>query len=235
MTEKCVASLRECEPVGIPMQVSSVSQGAARQIGGDPLHTNHAKNVGFAFGMNFAIDHGTSYFGEPDYVLCFNNDLEFPEAAWLEELVKEAHPTRICVPTTDRTSLHAKPGPIASPPAKVQEMGAYCWLIPFAWCKWLKETYGFWLFSEEFAPAYGEDNLTSFLLSKKHGPKIFRLVFRSWVKHLRGKTSSVVKHDRRKSSRLLVEKLRQQLKDPKLRPDLCKWANSTIAILSRRM
>lgn len=236
MTDFMLQGLWESGVVAkIDLQIAAVGQGAERPA--ECRHPfMHPENVGFAFGMNLAIENSLRAMCEsPDYVLCLNNDLEFPEKNWLAELMKCARADRICVPATDRTSLRIQAGPIASPSIPVQEMGAYCWLIPFAWCKWLKETHGFWLFSEEFAPAYGEDNLTAFLLSKKYGANCFRWVRRSWVKHLRAKTAAAMKIDRKKSSALLVKKLREQLTDPKLRGDLRKWANSTIAILTRRL
>lgn len=233
MAEDMVESLRECEPVGVALQVSSLGQGAARLLEPHPLRSSFRENVGFSFGMNRAIAEGVSYFGEPEYILCLNSDLQFPDKNWLSELLKEASPNHISVPTTDRTAIRIQAGPKDLRPVDTHEMSAYCWLVPFTWCKWLKSQYGYWLFDEEFE-SYGSDNWAAFLFSKKFGPKVFRLVRRSWVKHLRGKTSAVVKPDRRKSNRVLVAKLKRQLKYPNLRPDLRKWAQSYIKILTPR-
>jgi hypothetical protein len=186
--------------------------------------------------MNLAIENGHRVF-EPDWVLCFNNDLQFPFKNWLGELTDiAAFPFhQVLVPATDSAAVRVQGGPRDKSSFPVQESSAYCWLAPFEWCRWLKETYGFWLFDEDFAPAYGEDNWTAFLLSKQFGANVFRYVPRSFVKHLRARTSRIVKHNRKASNRTLVDKLRGELKDPRLRPDLRKWAERYIAILKRRL
>ena len=238
MTGKCLDGLADSVPIGDELVTSVVAQGTDHA---PPAHVNyltfHPYNVGFAWGMNKAISVGLTQESEaPDVVLCFNNDLEFPNPGWLRKLtdIAEQAPNQILVPATDKSAIRIQPGPMSKPSFPVQESSAYCWMVPFAWCQFLKETYGFWLFDEDFEPAYGEDNWTAFLLSKKFGPTVFRYVPRSFVKHLRHQTSQTVKHDRAKSSRTLVAKLQAQLKDPKLRLDLRVWAQRYIAILSKR-
>jgi hypothetical protein len=169
--------------------------------------------------------------------LCLNNDLLFPQKDWLRILldIAEQAPNQVLVPATDSAAIRIQPGPRDKPSFPVQESSAYCWLIPFAWCQFLKETYGFWLFDEDFAPAYGEDNWTAFLLSKEFGPKCFRYVPRSFVKHLRARTSRIVKHDRKRSNRVLVDKLQKELSDRGLRSDLRQWARGLVKILSQRL
>lgn len=239
MTRECLWSLRDCEPVGVELQMSSTAQGAFRTIEDQGSWVDMPTNIGFAFGMNAAIETGVNHYGEPDHVLCFNNDLQFPYKNWLGELTDIAGAIlpfdQVLVPATDRTAIRIQPGPLDKASFPVQENSAYCWLVPFAWCQFLKETYGFWLFSEDFAPAYGEDNWTAFLLSKKFGSKAFRYVPRSFVKHLRGRTARTVKHDRKKSNRVLVDKLNVELKDPSLRSDLRKWGQHLIRVLSKRL
>jgi len=240
MTDHCLRALRDCVPKGVEMLISVTAQGAEvstlTEMAADYIYLA-PKNVGFAYGMNRAIQMAVQCESEaPDWVLCFNNDLLFPNRGWLRKLIDIAdHPTeQIIVPMTDSAAIRIAPGPRSKPSFKAQESSAYCWLIPFAWCQWLKETHGFWLFDEAFAPAYGEDNWTAFLLSKHFGTNIFRIVPRSFIKHLRARTSRIVKHDRKASNRVLVDKLRGELKDPHLRPDLRRWAERYIHILKSR-
>ncbi len=228
MTERTIRSLEYCVPDTVAFQVSVFAQGSDRMVDA-AYSTGCPENVGFAFGMNRAVDAGQA--SEPDYVLCFNNDLEFPNEDWLGRLIREAKPDRICVPATDKSAIRTQEGPIPAPAEHIQEMSAYCWLIPFAWCQWLKEKHGFWLFDEEFEPCYGEDNWTAYLLAKKFGKTIFCYVRRSWVKHLKGRTSQSVTHNRRKTSAILMDKFLEELKDFKLRPDLRKWARRYAGVL----
>lgn len=233
MTEQTLQQLRSTAPPSATLHVCSTAQGAARIIETEGRWAWSFKNEGFAAGMNASIEEGVDFFGAPDYVLCFNNDLEFPHRNWLQVLLDAATPSFITVPATDKTALHKQPGPLPRPSFRTEEASAYCWLVPFAWCEHLKQRHGWWLFDPAFF-AYGEDNWTAFLLSKAFGPKIFRMVPRSFVRHLRHQTSRHVKLSRTQSNRLLVDRLAAELKDPKLRPDLRRRAERYIAILSRR-
>ena len=235
MTGNMLDGLKDSVPTGVEFKTSVVAQGCVHHLGSRvDVQTFAPHNVGFAFGMNLAID--SSHTWEPDFVLCLNNDLEFPNKGWLRHLIDIVEQTmQVVVPATDRASIRIQPCALDKPSFPVQESSAYCWLIPLAWCKWLKKTHGFWLFSEDFGVAYGEDNWTAFLLSKQFGPKVFRYVPRSFVKHLRARTSGTVKHDRKKSNRVLVDKLQVELQDPKLRGDLKLWAKSYVKILSQRL
>ena len=238
MTSSMLKQLRDCVPKGVDAAISVCAQGVDAALTVDPNHfLDYDSNVGFAFGMNSAIDNGLRWESEaPDFVLCLNNDLQFPQKDWLRNLLEigVAPVDQVIVPATDSAAIRIQAGPRNKPSFPVDESSAYCWLVPFAWCQFLKDTYGFWLFDEDFAPAYGEDNWTAFLLSKQFGERVFRYVPRSFVKHLRARTSRTVKHDRAKSSRTLVAKLQAELKDPKLRVDLRAWAHRYIAILSKR-
>ncbi len=200
------------------LKVSVTAQGAARPLPHLDCQTVYPENVSFAFGMNRAIEQGLDF--KPDYVLCLNNDLEFPQANWFTELAKVARSYRVVCPATDKTALYAQKGPVSMGSMPVDEMSAYCWMVPFHVCETLHEQYGFWLFCEEFKPAYGEDNWTAYLIAKLLGAKPFRVVRRSFVKHLRRKTSSIVPHDRSKTSKILADKMRAELRDPNLRMDL---------------
>lgn len=239
MTERCVDSLMDMGAgPGVNIFTSVYGQGASRLADVGSYQCNKLHNVGFAHGMNSAIRLGLPRMvAPPDFVLCFNNDLEFPKEGWLKCLtdIAEKEPNQILVPGTDSAAIRIQPRAINKPSFPVADASAYCWLIPFKWCQFLKKTYGFWLFDEDFAPAYGEDNWTAFLLSKEYGPLPFRHVPRSYVKHLRARTARTIKHDRVNSNRVLVDKLKQELKDPSLRSDLQRRAKEQIRILSRRL
>lgn len=237
MTDDMVNGLWDSRPSGslTSLKVVIVGQGTkhlAKTARCGTMLWTEEENKGFGFGMNLGIE--LSAAGTPDYILVLNNDLQFPRKNWLEELLKEASPDRICSPATDKAAIYMQKGPVNRDPIMVQEISAYCWLVPFAWCQWLKKHKGFWLFDEEFG-SYGEDNYTAFLLSKVYGKKVFRYVRRSWVKHLRGRTAALVRPNRKRSSKLLIDRFQQQLTYPRLRPDLQQWAKRYISILSGRV
>lgn len=215
MTERMVSRLRECMDIpGISYRISVVNQGGELQASCGTLaeHYKHlASNRSFAYGMNYAIEQVPKGHFRPDYVLCINNDIEMPDKDWFKELTKEAARSHITVPATDKTSLHPQPNRLDSPAFITDEMAAYAWLIPFQWCDWLQKAHGFWLFSEDFAPGFGEDNWTTILLRHQYGDKIFKVVPRAWVKHLRSQTASQVKHDRSKTSAILKRKIEEML------------------------
>ncbi len=234
MTSRMLYDLVGTPTGGANLVTSVVAQGATAALDIATLYfVDHPENVGFGFGMNLAIDNGVRLDGEPDYVLCLNNDLEFPNKNWLKVLLKEVSPNYVFVPATDKAAIVVQKGPMALHSIAMQEMSGYCWLVPFKWCQWLKKEHGFWLFSEEFG-SYGEDNWTAFLLSKQYGQLVFRYVRRSWVKHLRGRTAAVVKPNRRQSSRVLIAKFKAQLASSNLRGDLREWAKRYIATLKTR-
>lgn len=236
MTERCISGLADSCPDEIDLAFCTVGQGASRLVNIEPA-VLLPKNIGFAAGMNAAIKEGRQLYCEdgPDYVLCFNNDLEFPDPNWLRRLIEiaEEHPGKqVLVPATDSTATKKQSKALNHPSHSMDEASAYCWLVPFAWCKWLHLQHGFWLFSEDFAPAYGEDNWTAYLFNKQFGPKAFRYVPRSFVKHLRARTARTVAHSRAKSTRTLIEKFKKELQDESLPADSRQWARRYIAILT---
>lgn len=223
MTERMLEGLQRTK-CSCELVVSITAQGGVRDVGPAEYVHSVEKNVSFAYGMNSAIENGRSC--NPDYVLCLNNDLEFPEKQWFRELIRTALPNRVEAPSTDRAATPTQPHSIDKVSSAIEEVSAYCWLLPFAICELLKEKYGFWLFSEEFVPCYGEDNWTSYLLTKHYGPSpVFRLIHRSWVKHNHGSTSRKTPHNRKKTFTTLRNKLLKEAKSQKLRPDLRRWIN----------
>lgn len=230
MTEQMFLELETLIPNGTRVTFSATAQGADREI--RPVTCNFPKNHSFARGINTAIRMGMNE--SIDYILILNNDLQFPNADWLEQLllIARKRDDRVIVPATDRAAIRIQAGPQNKPSFDVQEMSAYCWLVPVRFHRHLLRKYGFEMFCEEFVPAYGEDNWTAFLLAKEFGPKVFRYVPRSFVRHLRGKTSRVVDHDRRKTSALLKQKFKKELSDPGLRRGLRRWAEHMVGALN---
>lgn len=233
MAEEMLLSLMECVPAGVDLKTSCVTQGAARCVDGLLVDWQvvRKKNLGFAAGMNDAIENAVNAGFNPDFVLCLNTDLQFPDKDWLRKLL-EVMPIepRIFCPATDRTALYKQDGPKDKKSFDEVEVSAYCWLVPFNWCLLLLNRKRYWLFDPEFF-AFGEDNQTAFLLAKWFGPKIFRMVPQSFVRHLRHKTSEVVKPDRRASSMILRRFFQDELKNHGLRPDLQAWARRYVRAL----
>lgn len=227
MTERMVTRLREClEIPGVTYRVSVVNQGGELQnsCGTIAEYYKHLKlNRSFAYGMNEAVDQVPKAHFRPDYVLCINNDIEMPDKDWMRLLLKEAARSHITVPATDNTSLHPYSKKSEDPAFMADEMSAYAWLVPYGWCDWMRKAHGFWLFSEDFYPAFGEDNWSTIILRQQYGDKIFRVVPKAWVKHLRSQTASQVPHDRHKTSAVLKRKIEDMLSGRgKISPELKK-------------
>jgi hypothetical protein len=228
MTERMLEGLYATQAVDVTLHVSVTAQGAVLTHF-DEVTSVFPENHSFARGINTAIRMGMST--DPDYILVLNNDLEFTYGGWMKELVRAASQDRVCVPATNRAAIRTQTGPVALQSLAVDEMSAYCWLVPAEWSRFLLRTYGFEMFCEDFVPGYGEDNWTAYLLTKEFGPKVFRYVRRSWVKHLRHQTSSKVPHDRSVTSEILKEKFIQELRHTNLRVDLRVWAQRMVQVL----
>ncbi len=228
MTQSVVDGLRKHIP---GVMVSVVNQGVETPVFAD-VSTTHHENVGFAFGMNLAIERGVTDTGAPDYVLCINNDIQFTDPRWWDELARVARGDRIVVPATDRAAIYVQAGALPKPSFPRAEASAYCWLVPFEWCKVLKATYGFWLFPEIYPGGYAEDNHTAYLLTKLYGPNpVFRMVPKSFVKHLKAQTAKIVKPDRAKNTATLRAFFESELEEPKLRRDLKRWCKNMLRVL----
>ncbi len=193
------------------VEIAVVGQGCAKPVS-DCHYIETETNEGFAAGINRAIEaHIARRLVEPKFVVVLNNDLEFPDPAWIGELLSETDGKHICTPVTDNTGIKvaeaAGPGrgTILAP-----MVGAFCWLVPFKHCRMLLERYGFWMFDTDFGFGYGEDDYTAAILRKELDMQTpFKVVKSSWVKHLRSVTARTVKIDRQKQFRILKEKLRE--------------------------
>ena len=151
MTQDCLLELAECVPTGVELKTSVVAQGWSA-LPTCPIGTLYLAphNVGFAYGMNRAIEAGFIERKEFDYVLCFNNDLQFPNKGWLRKLVDIAEQTtQVLCPATDSAAHRTQTGPEDKPSYPVDNNSAYAWLVPFKWCKFLKDTYGCIVYQEQ--------------------------------------------------------------------------------------
>lgn len=154
-------------------------------------HILHEQNLGFGVAVNAALR--LMLDREPDctHALILNNDLEFPDPKWFEALVAEAERSAICAPCTDRTATGAAiaKGAVDKPPTFHPQVSAYAWLVPIAVINNIYRAFGFELFDPDFF-AYGEDDYTGAIMRKMYGRKPFKVVHRSWVKHLKGRTGA---------------------------------------------
>lgn len=171
------------------------------------FHVSHATygpiNRGFAFGMNQALDSALlacspyNYGGPPppEAVLCLNNDLEFPDPLWFRKLIEEPL-DKVLVPTTNFTACNEQraEGPVDADPIDLPSTPAVCWLLPWAACEVLfKHSGGYGkLFREDIGMAWGEDGFASAALQRDFDPNPYRIVPRSFVRHLGERTSSQI-------------------------------------------
>lgn len=201
MTYRMLSGLREALPeASSSFRIHAHGQGTEERLPDDPggkiRCTYSPKNVGFAFGMNAALGHQLIHY-TPDAVLCINNDIEFPDADWLKNLVRHGYlEEHVSVPLTTYTSCDAQRAEIArdEDSFSVSSTPAVCWLIPWSACQVLfKYSGGFGkLFLEDIGRAWGEDGFAAAVLQKHFNPKPFKIVPRSFVKHLGCRTSSKV-------------------------------------------
>ena len=159
-----------------------------------------AKNVGYAFGMNRAFKNGVADLPDYDAVLCLNNDIEMPNKGWLAELLFEYVEDRILCPKTNYTSVNEQRAtkPEDKPPLDHGVTPAVCWLMPRPVVAAITGHLKGKLFPEDLGGrAWGEDNYTSGVVRTKVNRRPFRIVPRSWIKHLGAKTSSKVPPEER--------------------------------------
>lgn len=165
------------------------------------LNVRKEKNEGFAGGMEHAIRIGLEH-GEPDYVLCYNNDVEFDHES-LRELILELRRTRaLCAaPVTTFTKCldQISESPRDRSPIFAGMVPAIVWLVPWNVCRHFKAFYGCHLFQEGLGRAWGEDDLAAYRL-RKMMPKPFAIVPRAFVRHEGSVTSNTVPEQERMQS-----------------------------------
>ena len=198
MTEDCIEQLLLCElPNEATLRVVAVNNNASRglgKIGDHPLvdELRDDKNHGFGVGVNRGID--LALIGERwpcDQILVFNNDLQFPNRDWLTHLLREGEGRYVLSPRTDVTATveACHPGPEDKSAQRVREVSAFCWLVPRAVVGAIETRWGFPLFCPQFSN-YGSDDATAAILRGLYGETPFKVVHRSWVKHLKARTAN---------------------------------------------
>jgi len=156
--------------------------------------TQLGKNGGFAVGMNEALKAGLREMREPDAVLCLNNDIEMPDPSWLQELVNELEDKAVLCPKTNYTSVNEQraSAPQDKDPIFHGVTPGLCWLMPWPVVVEVRTHPGMdgKLFPDDLGGrAWGEDNYTAGVIRTKVNPIPFKIVARSWLKHLGAKTS----------------------------------------------
>lgn len=198
MTEDCITQLLLCDlPNDTTLRVVAFNNKADCGLGLVGEHDmvdefKSDKNDGFGVGVNRGID--LALLGERwpcDYVLVVNNDLQFPDRTWLVKLLREVDGATVLSPRTDVTATPEAcfPGPEDKPAQLVGQVSAFCWLVPVRVLKAIESRWGWPLFSPLFTN-YGSDDATAAILRKIYGKNPFKVVHRSWVKHLKAQTAN---------------------------------------------
>jgi hypothetical protein len=120
-----------------------------------------------------------------------NNDLQFPDHKWLLHLLNEVEGNLVLSPTTDITaSPDARAeGPVEEAPIRSSQVSAFCWLVPVATIKKIRKKFGFPLFHPDFSN-YGSDDVSGGILRSLVSRKPFKVVPRSFVRHLKAQTAN---------------------------------------------
>lgn len=164
-------------------------------------HAWNETNEGFGRAISLAIERevfNMDKAGTPQnytHVLVLNNDLVFDHRLWLYELLRVAavpiDPALTLVPCTDVTATKdaVAAGPREIEPFRVAQASAFCWLVPVPVVKKIRKKFGFTLFHPDFSN-YGSDDVTGAILRSLVSAKPFKIVPRSWVKHLKAQTAN---------------------------------------------
>jgi hypothetical protein len=207
MTEDCIAGLLQSEvPPGVNVRIVAVNNNASRGLDIVPLdraakakvgfievdELRDDKNYGFGVGVNRGIDYALISERWPcDAVLIFNNDLLFPQCEWLTSLLREVEGRYVLSPRTDVTATKeaCHPGPEDRVAQRVREVSAFCWLVPRPVIDAVEKRWDFPLFPPMFTN-YGSDDAAAALLRGLYGGTPFKVVHRSWVRHLKAQTAN---------------------------------------------
>ena len=194
MTEAMLLNLESCiNRTNEKFTVVAMNNGASRPLfaGLYDWQGHNKDNVGFGVAVNVAIQREMSE--DVTHVLVLNNDLQFPHENWLSELLAARSPEELHVlsPCTDitATAQARTDGPQNLHPFYATQVSAFCWLVPAATIRLLRKKFGFQLFNPDFTN-YGSDDVTGACLRKIIDKRPFKVVSRSWVKHLKGQTSA---------------------------------------------
>lgn len=199
MTQAMLESFKVCA-MGHDFTLVAVNNAADDKLpkGLVDFHYFNDKNEGFGNAINLAVrrelydapkvskkPHGYSH------VLILNNDLQFPHISWFNELLIESDNKHVASPCTDVTAtrIAVADGPDDENAVMADQVSAFCWLVPVPVIELIRKRFGFDLFHPEFSN-YGSDDITGAVLRKIIGPKPFKVVRRSWVKHLKAQTAN---------------------------------------------
>jgi hypothetical protein len=213
MTEDCIEGLMQCDvPPGVHVRVLAVNNAASRPIdvekltklvcqqpcaaAWDPIEQLiDTANHGFGVGVNRGIDLALISERWPvDHVLVFNNDLQFPQRDWLVKLLEDVDPPYVLSPRTDITATPEarQPHQAELPAQRVGQVSAFCWLVPMRVIKAIEPRWGWPLFPPQFSN-YGSDDATAAILRHIYDATPFKVVHRSWVRHLKAQTANELK------------------------------------------
>lgn len=167
-------------------------------------------NVGFAQGMNWAIEAAIQDYGLPEYFLVINNDVVPPEGhGWIRQLMGISRGFKCVSPVTNRTGIsYAKRAkPTKSHNVTEHEIvGAFCLLVPRHVITLCRKEFGYNLFDPDFGYGYGEDDLLFAILRKYQSRKPALVAHHVWVEHLKAQTAKTIKIDRKHQTWLLHQK-----------------------------
>lgn len=198
MTEDCIRSLLMCDlPNDATLRIVAVNNAASRGLGDVLEHpmvdeVKDEKNYGFGVGVNRGIDYALIAERWPcDQILVFNNDLKFKDPTWLVQLCREIEGRYVLSPRTDVTATveACHDGPADKSAQRVREVSAFCWLVPKLVIDAIDSRWNFPLFPPMFTN-YGSDDAAAAILRGLYGETPFKVVHRSWVKHLKAQTAN---------------------------------------------
>jgi hypothetical protein len=202
MTANMLHQFQSCLEIDEKVRIIALNNNAEAEIpmGMVQWQAFTQENIGFGKGVNLLIQR--ELFDAPkiegphdvSHVLVLNNDLEFPNKNWLAELLKEREKSFVLSPCTDNTASESARNDRAHDldARRAHQVSAFCWLVPVPVIKSLRKRFGFNLFDPDFF-AYGEDDYTGAILRRYLDPRPFKVVPRSWVRHLKGKTGAEMK------------------------------------------
>lgn len=193
MTEAMVRAFTVCAKERIDegqLRIVAINNAADGQIPTALLdwHGYNDTNEGFGRAVNLAI--ARELRPSDSHVLVLNNDLEFPDTSWLEKLLAEVEGELVLSPCTDITATKeaVAEGPRDADPMRLNQVSAFCWLVPTSIIRQLRKKFGFHLFHPDFSN-YGSDDVTAACL-RSFRSKPFKLVPRSFVRHLKARTAN---------------------------------------------
>jgi hypothetical protein len=207
MTNEMLRQLSNCMVFDVdPMRVVVFHNGCDGDVDKDLVdfrYWSDKGNIGFGQAVNLLIERelfdAPKAGGQGDdvkftHVLVLNNDLEFPDKEWLRELLSEREGNLVLSPCTDNTATREaiSNGRRNVDPIRVSQCSAFCWLVPVPVIHALRRKMGFNLFDPDFF-AYGEDDYTGAVLRRYLDKRPFKVVPRSWVRHLKAKTGAEMK------------------------------------------